>query len=209
MTTRIDRFRELIAEPPAPLPPEQTSELVQPLRDLAQVLREKAAVDADVQASDDGRRYHLALWPLHRPAFRSIMVTVAVESGRMMVLQGNQPWLQLDPDELTSWLERLMLLPMFRAALDDLRARAREPVDARLESENGMATLVQLSPEEQERLHACATGGEMVLDALLPDRERVPDPKKLQRLNSAGVRFRIDEADLKERRLHLRMVKLR
>jgi hypothetical protein len=132
-----------------------------------------------------------------------------VNNGRIMALQGNQPWLQLDPEGLTEWLERLVLRQEFRNALDDLRDRAREPVDARLESENEMATLVEVSPEEQERLDGCPTGKEVELDAPLHEHERVPDLKPLQRLNSAGVYFKIQEAELRERRLYLKMVKLR
>ncbi len=78
---RVERFMELIAEP-APVPEDQITELVQPLHDLAQALTQRAEVGAAVQASDDGRRHHLALWPLHRPAFRSSILTVQLANGR-------------------------------------------------------------------------------------------------------------------------------
>lgn len=205
--TNLERFRQLIDEPPPPSGPDETDALVQPLRDLAEVLRERA-VGAEVQTSADGRRYHLALWPLHRPAFRSIMVTVAIENGgRLMVSGGNEPWLRLDAAGLTQWLEKFVQRPEFRASLDDLRAQAKEPVDARLERENGMATLVQVPAEMQEMLDAHPSGGELALDVPLNDHEPTPDAEALRRLNSAGVHFGIRRAEVNGRTVHLELLK--
>src|ERR1700722_3169749 len=89
---RVERFLELIEQPPPPPPPERRDELLEPLRDLAQALEAKASVGASVQSSDDGRRFHLAVWPLHRPAYRSWIVTVDVVEGRGTVLGIADGW---------------------------------------------------------------------------------------------------------------------
>jgi hypothetical protein len=202
----VDFFRELIQEPaPAPIP-EQTDALVQPLRDLAQALTERAAVGARVQLSGDGRRHHLALWPLHRPAYRSLMVTVQVVNGRGTVLS-NPPHTFISADELVAWLAAFVRRPEFQTTLDELRAQTRDPVDARLERGNGMATLVHVSAELQETLDRHPADGEFELDLTLLDREPVPDPGALVWLNSAGVRFEIRRASITDRTVHLNLIK--
>jgi hypothetical protein len=77
----------------------EPQELVQPLDDLARALEARALVGARVEPSRDGRRYHLALWPRHRPAFQSLMLTVQVASGRGVVLTEPPFW-------FTTWSSR-------------------------------------------------------------------------------------------------------
>src|SRR5277367_2331172 len=107
--TRLERFRQIIDEPATPAEPKPAAELLQPLHDLATVLRESAHVGADVVRTGDGRRYHLALWPLHRPAFRSLMVTVQIANGRGVVIAKPMVWFAT-AEELTVWLEKFMQL---------------------------------------------------------------------------------------------------
>jgi|HubBroStandDraft_6_1064221.scaffolds.fasta_scaffold526168_2 hypothetical protein len=205
--TRIDRFRELIAAPPTPPPPIQGSELVQPLKDLAEALRGTPGVDADVQTSADGRRYYLALWPRHRPASRAVMVTVAVERGRL-VLHDDPSVLLSGSDDFEKWLAERVQTQTFKHALDVLRDAAQEPVDARLERENGMFTLVQVSPEQQAELDSLAPEAAHRIDVPLREREPLPDAAALRRLNSAGVIFDVPKATLTDHRVvHLDLVK--
>lgn len=202
----VDFFRELIEEPAPPSAPEQADELVQPLRDLAQALTEKALVGASVQMSGDGRRYHLTLWPLHRPAYRSVMMTVQVANGRGTVFS-NPPRSFTTADELTESLARFVQRQEFRATLEDLQAQAREPVSARLERANGMATLVHVPAGMQEALDQHPEGVELELDLMLAEREPVPDPGALRWLNSAGVRFEIRRASMTDRTVHVSVTK--
>lgn len=204
--SHVDFFRELIEEPPPAPAPEQDPELLQPLTDLAQVLTERAFVGAAVQTSGDGRRHHLALWPLHRPAYRSLMVTVQVANGQGTVLSNPPLWFTT-ADELAEWLASLVQRQEFRTTLEDLRAQAREPVDARLERANGMATLVQVPAELQRALDEHPAGGELNLDLTLEEREPPPDPGALRWLNSAGVRFEVRRASMTDRTVHVNVVK--
>ncbi|MFS8071863.1 MAG: hypothetical protein ACMG6S_36295 [Byssovorax sp.] len=203
---RVDLFRDLIDEPAPPPVPEQSGELVQPLHDLAQALTERAGVGARVQTSDDGRRHHLALWPLHRPAYRSLMVTVQVANGRGTVLN-NARVSFTTAEELTDWLASLVQRQEFKNTLESLREQAMEPVDARLERANGMATLVHISVEQQAKLNQHPVGGELQLDVELEDGEPLPEAAALRTLNSAGVRFDVRHASLTERTVHLEVVK--
>lgn len=199
---RIDRFLELINEP-APTP-EQNVDLVQPLRDLAEALRARG-VGAEVRASDDRRRYHLLLWPLHRPAYRSTLVTVQISNGRAVIVHNQTTQWFTSVEELTMWLETFVQSPEFRATLENLRTAGREPVDARLERQNGMATLVCIPPDLQEELDRQPVGSERDLELQLNDGEPVPEAPAT--LNSAGVRFQIKSASVTDRTVHLRVVK--
>jgi hypothetical protein len=204
----MNRFEQLIDEPAPPPDLRPAGELVQPLEDLAKAIRAKRpSVDASVVPSKDGKRYHLALWPRHRPAFRSLMVTVHLADGRGAVL-GNPIFWFTSADDLTGWLENFVQGPAFRASLDELSMAATEPVDARLERTNGMATLATVSPEQQEALDGIAVGDELTIDLPLNEREPVPDPAALRRLDAAGLHFAIREATLIARTVHLRVVRL-
>lgn len=203
---RIDRFLELIEEPANPPAPNQSADLVQPLRDLAEALRARG-VEADVRASEDGRRYHLLLWPLHRPAYRSSLVTVQISNGRAVVVNNQTTQWFTTAEELTAWLENFIRTPAFRAALESLRAAATEPVDARLERDNGMATLVGVSPALQEDLAQHPVGRELDLDLELNRGEPAPIAEALRCLDSAGVRFQINSASVAGRMVHLHVVK--
>jgi hypothetical protein len=203
--SHIDLFRDLIDEPAPPPAPDQSGELVQPLHDLAQVLTERALIGARVQMSDDGRRHHLALWPLHRPAYRSLMVTVHVAKGRGSVL--SEPRFPFTTaEELAAWLATFVKRQEFRDTLENLRAQAKEPVEARLERANGMATLVQVSAEMQEVLDRHPVDGEFQFDVELEDGEPMPVAAELCRLDSAGVRFEV-RASLTGRTVHLDAIK--
>lgn len=202
---RYDRFQQLLDEPPAPNP-RPAAELVQPLDELARALEARAHVGASVLRSKDGKRYHLAIWPRHRPAFRSLMVTVHIADGRGAVLGEPVFWFAT-ADELADWLENFVQGPALRASLEELRIAATEPVDARLERANGMATLATVSPELQEALDGLAEGEVRALDLPLNEGEPVPDPATLSRLDSAGLRFEICGATVTDRTVHVRVVK--
>lgn len=202
---RFDRFQQLLDEPPTP-DPRPAAELVQPLVDLARALEARAHVGASVLPSKDGRRYHLAIWPRHRPAFRSLMVTVHIADGRGAVLGEPVFWFTT-ADELTGWLENFVRGPALRASLEELRIAATEPVDARLERANGMATLATVSPELQEALDGLAVGETHAFDLPLNEGEPVPDPDTLSRLDSAGLHFAICGATVTDRTVHLLVVR--
>jgi hypothetical protein len=68
------------------------------------------------------------------------MVTVHVANGRGTVL-GNPPQSFTSAEELVELLAAFVRRQEFEDTLEDLRAQARDPVDARLERANGMATL--------------------------------------------------------------------
>jgi hypothetical protein len=205
---RLDRFQQILDRPAPPAAPGAADELVQPLRDLAMALEARSQVGAAVRRSGDGRRHHLALWPRHRPAFSSLMVTVHIADGRGLVLaQPNFPF--ASADELTGWLENFVQLPAFNALLDSLREQAMEPVDARLERENGMATLATVSPELQAELDGLAEGAERTVDLPLNDTEPEPDPAALFRLKSAGLLFDIRAPSVAGRTVHMRIIKRR
>ena len=87
---RVALFRDLIEEPAPPQEPELSAELVQPLRDLEQVLKEKM-VGAKVVTSEEGRRHYLTLWPLHRPAYTSLGIMVEIRRGRGTVVPSDPP----------------------------------------------------------------------------------------------------------------------
>ncbi len=93
-------------------------------------------------------------------------------------------------------------------SLEHLRAMAREPVDARLERANGMATLVQVSPQKQEEL-ARSESQDLQLELQLAETEPIPQTDELRVLSSAGIRFEIVEgsASVTERTVRLRAVK--
>jgi hypothetical protein len=205
---RIDRFQELIDAPLPPVASRPAGELVQPLRDLAEALEAKAHVGAAVLPSNDGRKFHLALWPRHRPGLRTVVVTVHIADGRGVVLGEPTFWFS-SAEELTSWLESFVRQPAVKATLDELRVAETEPVTARLERENGMATLATLSPEQQEALDALANGAEHELSVELNEREPVPTPSALRRLDSAGLRFEIRHATLTGRTLRVRVFRMR
>ena len=203
---RIDRFLELIEEPAPPPTPDQNAELVQPLRDLAEALNARG-VKADVRTSEDGRRYHLLLWPPHRPAYRSSLITMQVSRGRAIVANDQTTQWFTTAEEVTRWLETFVQTPAFRVSLENLRGMAREPVDARLERANGMATLVGVPPTLQEELDRLPVGSERELHLELNDGEPIPDAAALHRLDSAGVPFLIRSASMTDRTVHLRVVK--
>jgi len=98
--------------------------------------------------------------------------------------------------------------PAFRTTLSQLRFAATEPVDARLERANGMATLAAVMPEQQEALDRLQVGQESEIELPLKEREPLPDPAALRVLNAAGLRFEIRNAVLKDRTVHLRAVRL-
>jgi hypothetical protein len=205
---RIDRFLGLIDEPAAEPAGQQGEDLVEPLRDLARALREKAQVGAEVQASQDGFTHHLALWPLHRPAYKSLMVTLHVTQGRGTVYS-TTPFPFTRAEELGEWLEKFVQLPEFRRSLEQLRRLALEPVDGRIERENGMATLVTVSPEQQRILCESVRGRQLDLELELREGEPSPQRNELSTLSSAGVRFDIDPGSvvLVGRNVHLSVIK--
>lgn len=204
---RFDRFQELIEEPAPPPAAEAADEIVQPLVDLARALEVKSQVGAGVvHPEGQSRSYHLALWPRHRPAFRSLMVTVRAASGRWVVT--NSMFWFSTADELAGWLENFVRRPELKATLEDLREQAKDPVDARLERANGMATLARVSPELQEQLAGLAEGVELPLDLELNDGEPAPEAATLRHLNSAGLRFEIHGPTVTGRTVHLRVIKL-
>ena len=75
MTNNVDFFRDLLDEPKRDLL-SQKPDLLQPLQDLAQALREKG-FGAEVMSSPvDPQRYQLSLWPSHRPGGRTVLFSV-------------------------------------------------------------------------------------------------------------------------------------
>lgn len=204
--SRVDLFRSLIDEPEAEGIPRDVAELLQPLDDLAEALRDEASVGAAVQASNDGLRRHLVLWPLHRPKLRSRTLTIYLtKNGGILV--GTPRCSFATADALTTWLESFLRRPEFRATLDDLRALAMEPVDGRLERENGMATIVAIPPGVQAKLGAEPDGKEVELRLELEDGEPVPDGAALRRLDAAGIVFTIQKAEVAGRTVHVTAIK--
>jgi hypothetical protein len=202
---RVDRFQSLISEPATP-PLATHDELVQPLRDLALALTAKA-IGAAVKASDDKRRYHLMVWPLHRPAYRSILVSVSLVNGRVVV-PGNPTHWFTTTDEFTEWLEGFVQRSEFRSTLEDLRAQAAEPVDGRLEQLNGMATIVEITLDQQARLDEQPHGIECQMDLRLREGEAVNDEPSFTMLNAAGLRFEVRQTDVQGRIVRLRLVRV-
>jgi hypothetical protein len=148
----VKRFPQIIDGPAS------SAELLRPLHNLATSLRESAHVGAGVAPAGDGRTHHLALWPLHRPAFRSTLVTVQIANGRGVVMATPAVWFKT-AEELTVWLAKFMQRSEVDETLAYLRGAATEPVDDRFERKNGRATLAPVSPEDQEmldRLSDCA-----------------------------------------------------
>jgi|HubBroStandDraft_6_1064221.scaffolds.fasta_scaffold521476_2 hypothetical protein len=70
-----------------------------------------------------------------------------------------------------------------------------------------MATMTTISPEEQEALGGLALGAERDLAVELNDREPVPEPGALRRLDSAGLRFEIRDPAITGRTVRMRLVK--
>jgi hypothetical protein len=110
-------------------------------------------------------------------------------------------------DELEEWLGRFVQTPKFKTALEDLRFAATEPVDARLERENGMATLATVPPDIQEALDDLPVQRERDLELELNDGEPVPDAGALRRLNAAGLRFEIRSPTITGRTVRMHVVK--
>lgn len=200
---RVDRFQKLIGE--SSPDPASNLELVGPLRDFAEAIR-KTGVAAEVRESSSGGRHQLVLSPLNRPAFQSIVLTVQFTGGRGVVL-ATPPFWFTSADELTEWLAVFAALPEFKATLAVLREQAREPVDARLERENGMATMARVSADRQEKLGAMGAGEEQTFEVELLANERAPDASALRRFDSAGLKFEVLKATINERQVTLRIVR--
>jgi hypothetical protein len=116
------------------------------------------------------------------------MATVHVANGRGTVLV-SPPFSFTSADQLTEWLERFVQHPEFRDSLAGLREASAEPVDARLERGNGMATLVEVPASRQAALAQLAEGAELLFELELEDREPPPKSDEIRLLDSAGVRF--------------------
>lgn len=205
MSSRVDRFVELIAEPTPDAIPAR-DELLAPLFDLAAALRQRG-VEAEAKYSADQRRLHLAVWPAHRPAFKSLVLTLQNYGGRVLVVGNNS--VSFDTaDELTRWLEDFVQRSEFQRTLASLQSAALEPVDGRLERENRMATVVEIPASLQAQLSTMRPGETRELDLELRPREPTPDPQRLVRLVSAGLEFGIQRATVTGRGVQLTVRKI-
>jgi hypothetical protein len=208
VTDHGDPFRDLVAATPAPSP-EQVAKLVAPLRRLEESLRANAEVDASVRVSDDGLRYDLVVWPLHRPAVRSTMVSIVVSEGRLIALN-KLPWERLPgPEALESWLIGLVKSIPFREKLEDLRVIAgNATVEARLRHDGpGSPLRIQVLPAQQAKLGACALNEETELDFTVSGEDPLPASAALRQINSAGLAFDIREATQRGRALSLKLIR--
>ena len=128
-------------------------------------------------------------------------------SSRQIIVVGNPRYSFGTADELTAWLENFLKRPEVRKTLEHMRIRAMEPVDGRLERENGMATIVAIPPSVQAKLGAEPDGKEVELRLELEDGEPVPDGAALRRLDAAGIVFTIQKAEVAGRTVHVTAIK--
>jgi hypothetical protein len=178
--------------------------LLAPLKDLAEAI-EAEGVRAEVSSSMDERRWHLVLWPLHRPAFKSFVLTFHVYGGRVLVPTGSAGETVdfADPESFTAWLLDFARSASFRSSLAELKSFATESVDARVERENGMAKIVNVPPELQAQLDALGPSQELAVTVELAPHEKVPErPESLVRLRSAGLDFELCDVQAIGRSLH-------
>ena len=204
-----DRFLDLIPRPEPAEGANRRPDLLVPLEDFARALSDRAGVGAEVQMSLDHLRAHLAIWPLHRPAYRSLMLTIVLANDRAVLL-GSPPFPFDSAEQLTEWLASFLQNPTFRTSLAQLRAAAAEPVDARLERENGMGTLVTVSPERQAFFSEQEMGTIIDVELMLEAGEPAPRAPELRVLNSAGIRYEIlpDTVEVDNRTVRFRAVKV-
>jgi hypothetical protein len=189
---QVDRFLKILEGKPLK---EQVpvEELLAPLHDLAVALRGHG-IGAGVllrTSVGDVPRYHLEVWPLYRPAMTQRVWTVHVSDAPYVTNAFTCLLTFRTPDKLASWLETSVGEETFSNLLTYLYHQAREPVEARLERKNGMATLVIVPPNIQRELGERQPWHVFDLSLRLPIGEPAPDGSKLRYLRSAGIDLQI------------------
>lgn len=206
MTSNVDFFRNILDEPSGDLLAQQP-DLLQPLHDLAQALREKG-VGAEVTSSPvDPQKYHLHLWPLHRPGWRTSLLSIRLLRDHGVLL-GPRPFAFPDEQALRNGLAHLLKQDDFKLLLEQLRAEVHKPVDGRLERANGMAILIQISPEQQKTLDGLKEGKLYDLKVELEKGEPTPNTTENRILDTAGVRFQIHQIQVDGSKVSLTVSKL-
>ncbi len=195
------RFRDQIAE----IVREEADQPV-PWSEFMATWREFAAgismtgVGAEIRQSGDGKRYHLVLWPLHRPAWRTHMLTFGVTPQSTTIYPDPARSLG-SPAELADWLREFAASTNFRGALQALRAQADEPVEAQLEIANSPDIVLVVSPDRQRALAEATDPIELEVE--LERGERIPGGGTARRLRSAGIVLDVAESKVIGRRIRL------
>jgi hypothetical protein len=173
--------------------------------EFAQGLR-KSGIGADVRRSDDGTRYHLVLWPAHRPAWRTMMLTFQMVGAEVRIFQQGTTPLK-SPEELAEWLRDFASGASFQDTLQALREKEDEPVEARLVVE-GAPDLLVLVPKDNQRELAEGAAGDLMLTITLEEGDTTPNPKNIRLLRSAGIEINVASAALHGRTLELTLKKV-
>src|SRR5690348_9197951 len=80
-----------------------TTPILDPARALVEVLQERG-IGADFVDAERGR-YTLVVWPAHRPALRSVMVSFGVVGDRVIAYRESTPVELRTPDDMREFLD--------------------------------------------------------------------------------------------------------
>ncbi len=192
-----NRIRELAARQAEPEPAE--NRFLSVLRGVEQGLTEEGRAVARIEQGAHPRRYHLTLYPHHRPARRHLMLTFWIEPQRVVV-SGERSHEYDNPTELERWLEQFVASPAFQESLSELARVAQEPVEAYLRTlGSGVLSredvMVSVTPTEQARLSEAAEGDELritVSPMRLPGAGQLDPDRSYVALDSAGLSLAVE-----------------
>jgi hypothetical protein len=199
-------FAEEIARIAAPTPSPRIPRmrLLDVWNQFADGLRQ-TGIGADVRPSEDGTRYHLVLWPAHRPGWRTLTLTFRVTPTSVLIFQSGTTPLE-SPEELANWLREFAGGDNFQSTLQALREQAEEPVEARLMVQGAPDLLVQVSPETQRQI-ATATAEDITMTVELEEGDPIPDQDAIRALDSAGLKLQVVRAQARDRTVELQVRK--
>lgn len=139
---------------------------VQALGDLAEALTTDTIV-ADVSPAR-GQRWKLRVCPRHRPAQAALLLSVAVENGKVVVMTDERREFSTR-ESFENYLKDLVRLDGFISDLDELERQSREPVEAHLRvldpqtiSRDDLMLIV--TPEDQRRLSEASESTDLELE---------------------------------------------
>lgn len=178
------------------------------LNELASGLAQ-AGVGAEIRPRPDPRQSVLYLYPRHRPQAGSFMLSFRLD-GDAIIVSGEEPTRIEGPEALKAWLVTFVKLPAFVESLQILRARATEPVEARLRVDATRSfskgdILVSVSADDQARID---TNPDVLLSLAV---ERIEFPGnghfdaavKYAVLDSAGLLLRVHKVTVVDNKLHI------
>lgn len=164
--------------------------------ELAEALTTDSIV-ADVVASS-AQRHTLRLWPRDRPAWASNMMSVQVESDRVVVLPDKQ---FVSRESFEEYLKNFVRDDRFLASLFELERQSQEPVEAYLRVVDPLRISrydlqLVVTPEEQRRLADASEGAELELELDVGNSAGAGAYNKniaYRFLNSAGVLLQVTD----------------